>query len=231
MKLFDLFGKKDEKDAAGKSRREYDIRELEIYSGMRVIVENARGEMLFIAELQELQKNMAELHQYTQAETSMGKDECKETDSVPVKIRGYNDMERKAVFMEASITPKQKHVWKAENLVVLKVENERSYPRFRTDIDAAIAAPGGAAEREEPCKLLNISVGGACIGSKHRYYKGDTFLLKAGLGGENTTNILYCEVLRITEKKKEWFEYGCRFLELTEADQERITHYCSQDGR
>ena len=34
---------------------------------------------------------------------------------------------------------------------------------------------------------------------------------------------MYCEVLRVIDKGDSKFEYGCRFLELAEADQDRIT--------
>lgn len=216
MKLFDIFGKKDEKDRN-------DIKQLEIYSGMRVIVEDLEGKMLFIAKLQDPRKNTAQLYQYSKSEVSLDEAGGGEKLSVSVKIRGYNDAERKAVFMEGVITPEQKHVWRVRDLVVLKVENERSFPRMSTDIDAVVTAPGGISETEEACKLLNISVGGASIGSEQRYYKGDTFLLKAKLAEESPAVVLYCEVLRVTERNENWFEYGCRFLELTETEQEQIT--------
>ncbi len=83
--------------------------------------------------------------------------------------------------MEGTITPEKKHIWEVRDLVVLRVENERSFPRMSTDIDAVITVSGGTSEAEEACKLLNISVGGVSIGSKKRYYKGDMFLLKAKL--------------------------------------------------
>ena len=58
MKLFDLFGKSNEKDTM----------ELEIYSGMRVVVEDTEGRMLFIANLKNLQKDTARLYQYSEGD-------------------------------------------------------------------------------------------------------------------------------------------------------------------
>ena len=40
--------------------------------------------------------------------------------------------------------------------------------------------------------------------------------------------VLYCEVLRVTERNENWFEYGCRFLELTESEQKEITQEIAQ---
>lgn len=209
MKLFDLLKKTPGED----------IRELEIYSGMRVIVEALDGDMLFVAKLQDPQRDKAELYQFSA------------TDAVPntasaaiaVKLRGYNDWERKAVFMEGKMIPKQKHIWQVEALKITGIENERAFPRFDTDIAAAVTATDGTKEGEKACKLLNISVGGANIESEYRYYKGDRFLLNAKLLEDRPVSVMYCEVTRVVEKSASHFEYGCRFLELTEADQEELT--------
>ena len=106
---------------------------------------------------------------------------------------------------------------------------------------------------ERPCKLLNISVGGASISSEHRYHEGDKFLLKVrlledrpesamfhlpdalGAGGNDALHIDRLSLVvavppnpgvdgaDVIEKDGGRFEYGCRFIELTEPDQEQIT--------
>ena len=195
--------------------------ELEIYSGMRVVVEDTEGRMLFIANLKNLQKDTARLYQYSEGDIFQDVDieSYRGSESLYVKLRGFNDCERKAVFTEGIVTPGQRHVWQVRNLTVVRVENERSFTRLNTDIDAVAVSPG---DDERVCRLLNISVGGASIGTEYRYHKGDTFLLKVKLSGDKPS-VMYCEVLRVIEKETAKFEYGCRFLELTEADQEQIT--------
>lgn len=219
MKLAELLKKRNEEDTNGKNKRVNDTRELEIYSGMQVIVENSEGQMLFVAKLQDPQRNMAELYQYS--ETGI----CQDMEGVPlqIRLRGYNDWKSKAVFMEGTMLPKQKHIWKIEDLVITRIENERAYSRLSTDIDASVTSSGGNEEGEKSCKVLNISVGGVSIGSEYRYYKGDRFILKAKLAEDRPVSVMYCEVLRVVEKATARYEYGCRFLELTEADQEEIT--------
>lgn len=209
MKLFDLLKKTSDED----------IRELEIYSGMRVIVETPSEDILFVAKLQDPHKNTAELYQYSAANDIQDI----MAGHVPVIIRGYNERERKAVFMEGNMSPKEDHVWQAEDLVITKIENERAFSRFSTDIAATVTADDGTNAGEKACKLLNISIGGANIESEYRYYKGDRFLLKARLVGDRPVSVMYCEVLRVTEKAASRFEYGCRFLELTKADQEMLS--------
>ena len=211
MRLFDIFGKREEKD----------IKELEIYSGMRVVVEDTEDRILFIANIKNLHKDTAELYQFSEGDIFQDVDieSYRGSESLYVKLRGFNDCERKAVFMEGIVTPGQRHVWQVRNLTVVRVENERSFTRLNTDIDAVAVSPG---DDERVCRLLNISVGGASIGTEYRYHKGDTFLLKVKLSGDKPS-VMYCEVLRVIEKETAKFEYGCRFLELTEADQEQIT--------
>lgn len=233
MKLFGIRNRKAEKAAAGERRKASDTKELEIYSGMRVLVENLEGKLLFIAKLQDPHSHIAELCQYSEMEAFQDLDTENLLDAtpVPVKLRGYNENKRTAVFMEGNMSPRRKHVWQLENLSVTAIENERSYPRLNTDMDAAIMTSDKADAEELPCKLINISVGGAGIGLGHRYYKGDKFFLKAKLFEDSRNFVVYCEVLRVIEKDVSQFEYGCQFLELAEAGQEQITRLVEQAGR
>ena len=71
--------------------------------------------------------------------------------------------------------------------------------------------------------MLNISIGGACISTEYQFHEADRFLLKVNLLEDRPLSVMYCQVLRIIEKNENIFEYGCKFLELTEEDQETIT--------
>lgn len=216
MKLFDLFGRKSVEQHPEKDEAVSNPAEPEIYSGMRVEVTAADGHLLFVAKLLAPHENTAELHQYSEVGLSH------ESGPIPVKIRGYNDREGKAVYMEGVITPEQNRIWQVEQLKVAKVENDRAFFRLNTNIDATITTFSGLSAGEKPCKLLNISVGGASIGSEDKHYEGDKFLLKVKLLEDRPLSVMLCQVLRVIEKDAANFIYGCRFLELTEEDQERI---------
>lgn len=141
-----------------------------------------------------------------------------------VRIRGYNDHEKKAVYMEGGITPgREKHSWKVESLTVGRIGNERAFFRLETDLDAVVTTFGGFSAGEQSCRMLNISVGGACILSEQKYREGDKFLLNVKLLEDRPVSVMFCEVLRITEREDSKYEYGCRFLELNEEDQDKIT--------
>lgn len=213
MKLLNLFGKKTDMPPP---EIENDEDELEIYSGMRVEVTAFDGRMLFVAKLMGLHGNQAELHQYSEAAIS-------QEEPFPVRIRGYSDRDRKAVYMEGVITPLPQNKWSVTELKVCRIGNDRAFFRLGTNLDATATMFSGLAMGEKPCKLLNISIGGACIGSESRYHDGDKFLLKVRLLEERPESAMFAQIVRVIEKGDAGFEYGCRFLELTEADQEQIT--------
>lgn len=216
MKLFNLFGRKAD-ELPQKVEKENDGDELEIYSGMRVEVTAFDGRILFVAKLMGLHGNQAELHQYLEATISQVEE------PLPVRIRGYSDRDRKAVYMEGVIAPLPHNKWSVAELKVCRVGNDRAFFRLDTNIDATATMFSGLEMGEKPCKLLNISIGGACIGSEFRYHDGDKFLLKVRLLEDRPESAMFSQVVRVIEKGDAGFEYGCRFLELTEADQERIT--------
>lgn len=186
---------------------------------MRVEVTTMSGELMFVAKLVGPHGTSAELHQFSEAETETPED----AEPMRVHIRGYHDHDRKAIYLDGTISPKPKHVWQVEDLVVEKISNDRAFFRLSTNVDATATTFSGINAGEKPCKLLNISVGGACIGSEFTYHEGDKFLLKVKLLEDRDLSAMYCQVLRIIDKGDAKFEYGCRFLELNESDQEKIT--------
>lgn len=158
-----------------------------------------------------------------QAEKEKDSEEEKQKEPLHVRIRGYNDHERKAVYMEGFITPEEKHTWKVEELTVTRIGNDRAFFRLETNLDATATMFSGLELGERPCKLLNISIGGARITSERKYHEGDKFLLKVKLLADRPESAMFSQVMRVIEKDDGSFEYGCSFLELTEEDQEKIT--------
>lgn len=215
MRLFHLFGKNAKEEAPKKEEAAGE--ELELYAGMRVEVTTFGGRLLFVAKLLRIHGTSAELHQYSETEAPQ------DGEPIHVRIRGYSDHDRKAVYLEGVISPLPNKAWRVEELTLVKTGNDRAFFRLDTNLDATATTFSGLAAGERPCKLLNISVGGASIGSDHPYHAGDKFLLKVRLLEDRPVSAMFCQVLRIIEKENGQFTYGCQFLELTEEDQEKIT--------
>lgn len=217
MSLLELFRKRAKERPPQEDKDTNGTEELDIYSGMRVEVTTAAGQILFVAKLMGLHGDKAELHQYSEAAI------VKDVETIHARIRGYSDYERKAVYMEGIITPGPKHIWQVEELTIVRVGNDRAFFRLTTNLDATATMFRGLAMGEKPCKLLNISVGGASVSSEYRYHEGDKFLLKVRLLEDRPESAMFSQIVRVVEKDEGKFEYGCRFLELTEVDQEQIT--------
>lgn len=217
MSLLELFRKRAKERPPQEDKDTNGTEELDIYSGMRVEVTTAAGQILFVAKLMGLHGDKAELHQYSEAAI------VKDVETIHARIRGYSDYERKAVYMEGIITPGPKHIWQVDELTIVRVGNDRAFFRLTTNLDATATMFSGLAMGEKPCKLLNISVGGASVSSEYRYHKGDKFLLKVRLLEDRPESVMFSQIVRVVEKDEGKFEYGCRFLELTEVDQEQIT--------
>ena len=217
MSLLELFRKRAKERPPQEDKDTNGTEELDIYSGMRVEVTTAAGQILFVAKLMGLHGKKAELHQYSECEI------VKDVETIHARIRGYSDYERKAVYMEGIITPGPKHIWQVEELTIVRVGNDRAFFRLTTNLDATATMFSGLAMGEKPCKLLNISVGGASVSSEYRYHEGDKFLLKVRLLEDRPESAMFSQIVRVIEKDEGKFEYGCRFLELTEVDQEQIT--------
>lgn len=216
MNLFNLFGRKADTPPQAPENNSCE-EDLEIYSGMRVEVTDFGGRFLFVAKLMGLRGNQAELHQYLEAAVSQTEE------PFPVRIRGYSDRDRKAVYMEGVISSLPQNKWSVTELKLCWTGNDRAFFRLDTNLDATATMFSGLAMGEKPCKLLNISIGGASIRSKAKYYEGDKFLLKISLMDNGPESAIYSEVKRVIEKDYGEFEYGCQFLELRDDDQEKIT--------
>lgn len=217
MKLFGLF-KKQKKEQPPQETEEISREEgLEVYSGTRVEVTTLDGELLFVAKLTDVHGTEAELQQFSEAAVSG------DSEPIHVRIRGYVDHEKKAVHFEGIIAPARKNIWSVEELALQKAGNDRAFFRLSTNRDGTATMYSGLEAGEKPCKLLNISIGGACISSECRYHDGDKFLLKVKLLEDRPESAMFSQVMRIIDKGDNGFEYGCRFLELTDADQEQIT--------
>ena len=216
MGLFDLFGKRTKEELPEETGETELLEDTEACSGMRVEVTTFDDELLFAAKLMDFKKDTAELYQYPETGMPQG------GESLPVRIRGYSAFKRKAVYMEGVITPEMKHMWRLEDIVIKKVENDRAFFRLNMDTDAVLTVPDEPDVGERICKLLNISIGGACIFSEDEYCLESRLLLRFKLSGGGHEFALPCEVLRIIEKDGAGYEYGCRFLEISEADQKKI---------
>lgn len=213
MGLLDVFRKKEPVQAPAKAEAEP-----EVYQGMRVEVSTVSGNILFGGKMMDRKGEQATIYEYAQF------GQVPEADKLCVQIRGYNERTRMAIHMEGTIVPQPQHIWAVEELNVIRSGNERAFFRLETDQDAVMSVLGqGFGAGEHPCKMLNISIGGVCVRTDLRQHEDDKFLMKVQLMEEREMSLMFCQIVRVTDNGDGTFSYGCRFLELTENDETRIT--------
>lgn len=191
-----------------------------IPSGMRVEVTTEDGQILFGARLMNPQKEgTAKLYQYSEMTVP------ENSEPMRVQIRGYNDQVHAAVYMQGVITLQPKHIWNVEELVLLRVGRDRAFYRLDVNLDATVTCFHGLNAGERPCKLVNVSVGGAGIASSVHYHEHDKLLLKVQMLEDRDLSVMMCQILRVTKKENGMFEYGCRFVGMSEAVEAKISHH------
>lgn len=213
MGLFGLFGK------GGKQNKEAELQDedLDIYSGMRVEVVSDDKKMFLVGTLIGLRGDRAQIRPSGDG-SLLDRSEGERT----VTLRGYSSKENKAVVMGATIRPGPSNMWQVEHLSLVKRSNDRAYFRVDTNVNASISPVKRLGAASEGCRLVNISVGGVCLSSEIRHNIGDKFLLKVKLLQGKEPFLMMCQILRIIERRHGYFEYGCRFLEMSGTDEERI---------
>lgn len=218
--LFGLFGRRGKKSQKGEQPEETanPWEDISTYAGTRVEVLDEQERLLFSATLTSIQDGTARLDQYSDTEFPLPAD-AKE---VPVQLRGFHGEYQKAFYLSGLISPQDEDVWTVTGLNLTQVTNARAFFRLQADVVATMAHILPNAMREQTCKLLNLSIGGACIETSYQYEQGDRFLLKVYLSRNKNASLMFCQVLRITPKEDGNFEYGCRFIDLSKADLEGI---------
>ena len=187
------------------------------YSHMRVEVTAADGRLLFIAMLLNHRGSTAELRMTSGGEVPKG------IESLPVSIRGYHNEGKRAVSMQGRISSFTEDTWRVEQLTVTKKENDRAAFRMDTYLDATVTRVSGAGVGGWPCKVVNLSAGGARIASDQRYAEDDRLMLFMRLPDGQELSAVTCQVVRVFGKKNGRYEYGCQFLKLSESDEGKIT--------
>lgn len=216
MGLFDLFRKtaKQTGETAAERTRKAD---LEIYSGMRVEVTSADRRVFLAARLQGLRGDRAQLKLSTDLNLINQPEE-----PVPVTLRGYSSRENRAAFLMGTVRVTAGGVWLVENLRLVKWNDNRANVRVDTDAEGTVRLIGRPGGQEEPCRLVNISQGGVCVGMETCHEVGDKFILRVKPYPEADTLTLHCQFLRILERRHGYYEYGCKFVDLKPADEKHI---------
>lgn len=218
MGLFDAFRKKPWEKRADEAYKRAMREDLEVYSGMRVEVTSSDGRIFLVARLLELRGDRAQLEPGANGSLMTRSD-----DPLNVILRGYSSKENRTVLLEGTIRAGADKLWQVEHLSLLEQRDEhRAHIRVETNMEGSFTLPDRPGVPEERCEIKNMSMGGICIGSRARRDVGDKFLLRIDQLFELKDTALNCQILRISDRKPGYFEYGCRFTNLNDEEERRL---------
>ena len=186
------------------------------YTGMRIEVMDEDEDLLFVARSKVLWDGSMELTPITTPHID------EDTDYLYVTLRGYEESVRKAVHMEGDMVKRNDKEWRVSNVHVTGKDNDRNF--FRQDTgsaDGTVTPMKQTGISSNPCKIINISAGGACIQTDREFMVGDKLLLRANPLKDLELPTLICVVRRVTRRKGA-YEYGCEFDNLRPSVEDAI---------
>ena len=181
-----------------------------LYTGMQLEVFSASaGNLLFEARVTRVvREDFAEIERTSDAFPVLRGGEA-------VRLRGYNAKENRGVWLEGMLSPFGNHgeFWLVEGMKVTGQDGGRSSSRSYGTNAAGYVRPADAPETQDaPCRVSNVSTGGAAIRTAEEFSAGDVLLLSVKLRRGHAQPPLRCAVRRVT-RRDEGYEYGCQFLE------------------
>lgn len=201
--------------------------ESELPEGLRLEVLKQSGELIFVASLEWAKKGTYQVINET-------------GDLVPpveygstVKLRGrYND---EAIFVEGKIVGSTEKMWRIEQTRVVRGADQRAFFRQNSKVGVMIAcgndlrgdACGEKTPRGKyfPGIIMNLSAGGAQIVTRAEFEKTDWIsVIDAVLVPDEEPFTFLCAIRRksVSEEDENAFVYGCEFLDMGSAEQDRL---------
>lgn len=216
MGLFDAFKKK----AAPSSAKVEEETFPEFRGGMKVEVLTPANALIFVGKLVRFRDKAVEIR----AE-SMG--------VVPRAI--YNQKVKLRCFqrdgdtytLNGVVAQNNHEFWCIEQLEHLQSSENRSFFRQNTLAEGFIRPYASSKGAKIPCKVLDISAGGARVQTERLFTQNETFSLEASLLPRDEPFCVTCRVMRVTARPTpgsitQKYEYGCRFEDVPPREQERL---------
>ena len=215
MGLFDAFRKKgtSSPDSGGPALTE-------LYNGMKAEVLTEANSLIFVANLDRLSGTSAELHAESEGvlpQTVYNR---------PVKLRCFR-RDGETLTLTGKVTQNNSQFWRVEGLKYVHNSENRNFFRQNTGVDGFIAPEKGSSALKSPCKILDISAGGARVRTERLFAKGAVFRMETTLLPEEPTFYMTCKVVRVNvasppTRTTPKYEYGCQFTGLPKREEERL---------
>ncbi len=186
----------------------------ELYTGMKVEVLSPHNNLLFVGVLN-IHDGILEVHPENDGLLPLADYQQ------AIKLRGFQKNSQ-AFTLNGSVGQSSAEFWRIENLKFLQSKDSRAFFRQNANVKAEILPKTHYKGQEKmPCKILDISAGGARVLGSPGFQDGDLFILEVSLISEDESFSMTCQVRHAAEVGRD-MEYGCQFVGLPEKEQERL---------
>lgn len=191
-----------------------------LYNGMKVEVLTPTGVLIFEGKLRVLNNETLEVR------AESGGFLPRAIYNQQVRLQGVQRDGRRFA-LNGAVGPNAPTFWRIERLRTLQSYENRNFFRQTTGIEAWVYSTTSSQGQRYPCKVLDISAGGARVVTQKLFPMEGTFQLELALLPGGTPLTLNCKVKRIRPHSKPGspgrkFEYGCQFLNVPAKEQERM---------
>lgn len=139
-----------------------------------------------------------------------------------VFVRGYN-RRMQSFNMKGVVAESGRTVFRVTGLKVVKIPNQRATFRLPVNSSASIFREDDEhLSRPEPCSLIDVSTGGACIESEYVHAEEEVVILRFKLD-DYPTMTFKGQIIRGSEYRDNVYRYGVLFAQLTQDELTSLT--------
>lgn len=191
----------------------------ELYSGMTLEVETPEGAQVLTGRLSGYIPSEATLTlERLPGALSFGTREVGSS----VVIKGISEAMTQ-FYLRGTVQESNRVVCRIKEVKVKNFPEQRHNFRLRINVPASLFAQSDESRKNpEPCTLVDISTGGACVESEYLHAEDEVLRLKVELADYAPMEFLG-EIIRITEPQPGRFRYGFLFAQLKEAELTDLT--------
>lgn len=193
----------------------------ELYSGMTVEVLTPTNVLIFVGKLRVLGNETLEVRK------ADGGFLPRAIYNQQVKLQGIQK-NGQSFTINGAVGPNAPHFWRIERLRTLQRYENRNFFRQPIGCDGWVYPTIASSQGQRfPCKVLDISGGGARVVTSKLFQLDVSFQLEVSLLPEEEPFTLTCKVKRILPHSKPGspgrkFEYGCQFTDVPPRERDRL---------
>lgn len=189
----------------------------DLYSGMKVEVLTPANALIFVGRLRLSGPSQVDVLGESGGFLPRG------VYNQPVKLRCFLK-DGDTLTLNGTVGPNDPKFWRIEKLQSLQNSEHRSFFRQNIGVEGQIFPATG---QKYPCKVLDISAGGARVLSAKLLQLEEVFRLEASFLPTEEPFTLSCRIKRTivraeTASPMKKYEYGCQFVDVPPREQERL---------